>query len=132
MKPLLMPRMTLINEVTVYFNPQENSKAIQTYEKFCCTPSTYYNRENKETIRSDTTTIEETKGLEYCDSKAWTWSTSGGLSATYHRAGASLTIGYTKSQSQSLKRNEVSVVREVINHNVRIPRKSSVTVEVKQ
>lgn len=85
-----------------------------------------------ETIRSDTTTIEETKGLEYCDSKAWTWSTSGGLSATYHGAGASLTIGYTKSQSQSLKRNEVSVVREVINHNVRIPRKSSVTVEVKQ
>lgn len=34
--------------VTVYFNPQENSEAIQTYEKFCCTPSTYYNRENRD------------------------------------------------------------------------------------
>lgn len=120
------------SEVIVHLDQKKSFKPVERHEKFCCTPVTHTNRGDNECIRKHTTTIEKTQGLEYCDAKTWTWSTSGGLSAKYQGVGASVSIGYTKSQSQTLKKNEVSLDRLDFPHEVQIPRKSSRKVEVKQ
>ena len=120
------------SEVTVCFDPRKHFKPIERHEKFCCTSVVHTNRGDKECIKHHTTTIEKTEGLEYCDAKVWTWSTSGGLSAKYQGVGASVSIGYTKSQSQTLKKNDISVCRQDFPHEVEIPKKSSRKVEMKQ
>ena len=67
--------------------------------------------------------IEYTEGLEYTKTKCSEWSICGGLSVMYQGAGASANIGYTRRQSEEVKKIETTTQTQHITKTVSVPPK---------
>ena len=74
-------------------------------------------------------THEYTEGLELTKTNCSEWNICGGLSA---KIGASAKIGYTKRQTEIVKKIEGSVQKQDITKTLSIPAESSVTVALAQ
>lgn len=115
---------------TVHYDPLK--KHIDYDEDPCGAPHTYSNEGDKEKLYTHTNKVTKQEGLEHTDGKCRTWSTTGGLSAKYKGIGASLSIGYTKQQSEQVKKSENTVQEHEIHYEVQVPARSTRKVELKQ
>lgn len=79
----------------------------------------YKNSEDQEREMTHTQSVGSTEGLEVIKTDSSSWNIHGGLSAEYH-VGASTGIGYTKQQSETVKRiaGEGIIVLKVNSSNV--------------
>ena len=119
-----------LKEATVYYDPQK--ERIDYDEELCGMPLTYPNEGDKEKVYTHTNKVTKYEGLEHTDSKSKTWSTTGGLSAKYKGIGASVSIGYTKNQSEQVKKSESVVQEQEVHYEVQVPKRSTRKVELKQ
>ena len=119
-----------LEEATVLYDPLK--KPIDREEDQYSPPQTYSNMDNKDRIYTHTNKVTRHEGLEHIDTKSKTWSATGGLSAKYKGIGASLSVGYTKQQSEQVKKSESVVKDHEVHYEVLVPAWSERKVELKQ
>ena len=71
-------------------------------------------------------------GNEYTVTNSSEWNICGGLSATYQGVGATANIGYTKRQSEMIKKTKTTTDKQHITETVTVPPRSKVKVAVVQ
>ena len=120
----------ILSDATVQFH-ENSSKRVDYIEELCGKPVTHSNEGDREIIVTYTKKVEETTGLEYYDAKSRTWSISGGLSAKYQGVGASASIGYTRSQTESVRRSNTTVLTREAQCPVPISGRQKRKVQVK-
>ena len=118
-----------LEEATVYYDPQKEPEELAPV---IFVNDVHSNNGDKEMVFTHSHKVTMYEGLEHADSISKTWSTTGGLSAKYKGIGASVSIGYTKNQSEQVKKT-VSVVQEQeVHFEVQVPKKTEREVVVKQ
>ena len=86
-------------------------------------PYEYHNKEDTPIEEEYNKDIEYEEGLEYTKTKCSEWSICGGLSAMYQGTGAAAIIGYTRRQSEEIKRIESTRQTQHITKTVTVPPK---------